>query len=110
MRPHKTMTKLSYPLLLILAILAMLGGIMRGNNITIWPLIAIWSILFLTAAGAHRRTQNWTIENIVELFCGMLLIFSCGMVIQNPFQISTALLSFAAVTHLASVKMKGQKQ
>lgn len=109
-QPDKTTIKLSYPLLLILTILAMLGGIMGGDNITIWPMIAIWSVLFLAAAGAHRRTQHWTVEVISELFCGIVLIHSCGLAVQNPAQLPAALLSFAAVTYLASAKMKERRQ
>lgn len=100
----------SYLLLIILAILAMLGGLadqfFNNNNTVTWLIIMIWTLLFLIGAGAQRSTWNWRIENIAELFCGMLLIHASGQVIQNLSLLPTAVISFAGATYLASLKMK----
>ncbi len=104
------MHKNSYLLLIILAILSMLGGLadqlLDNHNTVTWLLIMIWILLFLIGAGAQRSTWNWSIANIAELFCGMLLIYSSAQVIQNLSLLPTAVISFAGATYLASLKMK----
>lgn len=104
------MHKNSYLLLIILALLSMLGGLadqVFGNKNTVtWLIAMIWTLLFLIGAGAHRSAWNWHIENIAELFCGMLLLYFSGQVIQNLSLLPATVVSFAGATYLASLKMK----
>jgi len=111
--PIQTMHKNSYLLLIILAILSMLGGIanqlLNNNDTVTWLIIMLWTLLFLIGAGAQRSTWNWSIENVAELFCGILLIHSSARVILTPALLPTTVISFAAATYLASLKMKADQ-
>ena len=104
------MQKTSYLLLIILTIFALLGGIAaeisNRNNLMTWPLIAIWIILYLPGAGAHRSTFNWSSQVMLELSCGMALIYSSAQVIQNLALLPTVIVLFAGATYLASLQFK----
>jgi hypothetical protein len=104
------MQKTAYLLLIILAILALLGGIaaefLNENNISTWPVIAVWVILHLVGANAHRSTFNWSSQTMSELACGMALLYSSAQVIQNIALLPTVVLSFACATYLAALHFK----
>jgi len=108
------MQKNAYLLLVILALLALLGGIaaefLNQNNPATWSLIAVWIILYLLGAGAHRSIRNWTPQAMLELSCGIMLLYVSAQVIQKMELLPAVVLCFAGATYLASMQFKeGQR-
>jgi len=103
------MHKFSYLLLIILALLAMLGGLaaeyLHGQMLPTWSLISIWMILFLAGAGAHRKLESWSLDNIAELIIGMLLIYLSAHVISDMALLPSVVAVFAGATCVASRKL-----
>lgn len=101
------MNKLSYLLLIILTIIAMLGGIAAktvnsNNDLIVWTMLATWIIVYLFGIGGHRSIQSWSIESMATLFFGILLIYSCGYVIQNIALLPSAILAFSGSTFVTA--------